>query len=76
MTNADRRAAARRLSDHLDRRGAHANTPPANVLIRTSTRADVHAFPDYFILGAGRDLAANTDCEHGYRLTDSCPHCD
>lgn len=33
-------------------------------------------YPDYFIIGAGRDIASHTLCDHGYYLTDSCPGCD
>ena len=38
--------------------------------------ADVRRDPQYWITGPGRDAAHDTDCEHGYRLTDSCPACD
>ncbi|WP_280381395.1 hypothetical protein [Nocardia wallacei] len=51
-------------------------TPPADVLARPITLADLKAYPDYFISGPGRALAGRTDCGHGYYLTDSCPCCD
>ncbi|WP_043737497.1 hypothetical protein [Nocardia asiatica] len=50
--------------------------PPADVLARTITLADVRAWPEYFISGPGRAIASQTDCGHGYYLTDSCPCCD
>lgn len=50
-------------------------TPPADVLDRAPTAADVAAYPIYFILGPGADIASRTDCGHGYNLTDSCPSC-
>lgn len=50
-------------------------TPPADVLDRAPTPADVSAYPVYFILGPGADIASRTDCGHGYFLTDSCPVC-
>lgn len=50
--------------------------PPADVLARTLTPADIRKFPEYFILGRGRSIALRTACAHGYRLTDSCPGCD
>lgn len=51
-------------------------TPPEDVLNRPPARADVAAFPVYFILGPGAEAAASTECDHGYYLTDSCPGCD
>lgn len=50
--------------------------PPASVLARTPTVADVRAWPQYFIAGPGYAIASTTDCGHGYHLTDSCPGCD
>jgi hypothetical protein len=55
---------------------AKAPVPPSDVLARPITRADVSAYPVYFIHGPGRDVASSTDCGHGYNLTDSCPCCD
>jgi hypothetical protein len=49
--------------------------PPAEVLNRTPTPADVAAYPEYYIAGSGADVARRTQCEHGYNLTDSCPVC-
>ncbi|MFE3280062.1 hypothetical protein [Nocardia sp. NPDC059239] len=57
-------------------RHAAVPAPPADVLARPITRADVQANPDYFISGPGRAIASQTDCGHGYYLTDSCPCCD
>ena len=56
--------------------GASRGTPPADVLARTITPADVKKWPYYFINGPGRAVAEQTDCDHGYQLTDSCPNCD
>ncbi len=39
------------------------------------TAADVRRYPAYYISGPGRPAAEATQCEHGYRLTDSCPCC-
>jgi hypothetical protein len=50
-------------------------TPPADVLARKITPADVAAYPDYFIFGPGHDIADTTACDHGYMLTASCPAC-
>ena len=55
---------------------ANRGTPPADVLARTITPADVKKWPYYFINGPGRAVAEQTDCDHGYQLTDSCPNCD
>jgi hypothetical protein len=49
--------------------------PPADVLAAPLTVDIVAAYPAYFINGRGRQLAARTDCGHGYFLTDSCPCC-
>lgn len=49
--------------------------PPADVLTRPITKQDISAYPDYFISGPGRAIAGQTDCGHGYYLTDSCPCC-
>jgi hypothetical protein len=40
------------------------------------TYADVKRDPRYWIAGPGRSVAEQTNCSHGYRLTDSCPMCD
>lgn len=51
--------------------------PPAEVLAKDApTLADVHKWPEFFILGPGRAVASQTPCPHDYRLTDSCPGCD
>ena len=50
--------------------------PPLEVLSRPPTVADVQAYPVYFIVGPGREIAQNTACGHGYMLTSSCPGCD
>lgn len=39
------------------------------------TAEDVAADPEYWLAGPGREVARQTDCEHGYRLTSSCPNC-
>lgn len=65
-----------RLGPYLDRLGADATVPPADVLSRPITRADVAQYPEYYILGAGREIASTTRCPHDYHLTDSCPCCD
>jgi hypothetical protein len=49
--------------------------PPADVLKRTPTPADVATYPEYYICGPGATVARQTQCEHGYNLTDSCPVC-
>lgn len=56
---------------------AHARIapPPVDVLALPLTAAIVGAYPRYYIAGPGRQLAEVTDCEHGYRLTSSCPCC-
>ena len=50
--------------------------PPPEILDRPITPDDVRAFPEYFILGPGRERASATLCDHGYTLVDSCPGCD
>lgn len=55
---------------------AKENRPPADVLARKITHADVARYPAYFILGPGREAASATECDHGYYLTSSCPGCD
>lgn len=51
--------------------------PPADVLAKDApTKADVRAWPDFFISGPGRRVASATHCPHVYYLTDSCPGCD
>jgi hypothetical protein len=50
--------------------------PPLEVLGRAITKADIEAYPVYFITGPGREIAERTECGHGYHLTDSCPVCD
>ncbi|WP_157430041.1 hypothetical protein [Actinomadura oligospora] len=64
-------ALARWREDEL----ARMETPPAEVLERAPTYADVQKWPTYFIVGPGREVAEKTDCGHGYHLTDSCPCC-
>lgn len=39
------------------------------------TARDVKSYPWYYLAGPGRPAAEASDCEHGYRLTDSCPCC-
>jgi hypothetical protein len=74
MSTTKRTAAAidRFVASQLD----GAPVPSADVLARPITKADIDAYPAYFILGPGQDIASATDCPHGYRLTDSCPCCD
>lgn len=50
--------------------------PPPEVLSQPVTKADVAAYPVYFIVGPGREAAENAECGHGYMLTSSCPGCD
>lgn len=51
--------------------------PPDDVLAKDAlTVADVRRWPDFFITGPGRRVAAATLCPHAYYLTDSCPGCD
>lgn len=62
---------------YLARIAATMAVPPAAVLARLLTRADMDAYPDYFgVDGPGHDLAAASNCGHGYSLNDSCPGCD
>jgi hypothetical protein len=76
VTNADFHAARRAAFDAFNAAQlAKMVTPPADVLNRPPTADDVHAYPIYFILGPGADIASHTDCGHGYNLTDSCPIC-
>lgn len=49
--------------------------PPAHVLTAPLTAQIVSDYPRYYITGRGRQVAAVTDCGHGYYLTDSCPIC-
>ena len=55
---------------------ANAPQPSISMLLRKITPADVKAYPLYFIVGHGRDIAGKTRCAHNYFLTDSCPGCD
>ncbi len=50
--------------------------PPADVIARTPTKADVAMWPHYYIDGPGNAIASRTMCPHAYYLTDSCPGCD
>ncbi|ALG07642.1 hypothetical protein [Kibdelosporangium phytohabitans] len=59
-----------------DRAALDGGIPPVSVLARPITAADIRKWPRYFLDGPGRKLAEQTDCRHGYRLTDSCPCCD
>ena len=43
---------------------------PGKVTIR-----DIKRYPYYYIRGDGRAAAEQSRCEHGYRLTSSCPCC-
>ncbi|MER5388351.1 hypothetical protein [Saccharopolyspora sp. NPDC002686] len=59
------------------RRDAQTPAPPADILARPLTPADIRKYPAYFISTTnGSQLAQQYDCPHGYRLTDSCPGCD
>lgn len=60
----------------MTEQSANAPRPPVSVLLRRLTPADIKAYPVYFILGPGYDIASKTLCGHGYHLTDSCPGCD
>ncbi|GAA2046721.1 hypothetical protein [Nocardiopsis rhodophaea] len=67
------------LDDHHPARYPHFNwatDPYPDPAPTRITKADVDRYPAYYICGPGRELADNTDCPHGYRLTDSCPCCD
>ncbi|MFD5384315.1 hypothetical protein ACFWMG_04960 [Streptomyces sp. NPDC127074] len=39
--------------------------------------ADVQQHPHYYLAtsGPGREAAEQSECEHGYALTASCPNC-
>lgn len=50
--------------------------PPLDVLSRKITPADIKAYPVYFIVGPGREIAERTECDHGYLLVSTCPGCD
>ncbi|MDE1673792.1 hypothetical protein [Nocardia gipuzkoensis] len=50
--------------------------PPADVLAQPLTPATIQQWPEYFIRGRGRPIAARTDCGHGYPLTARCHGCD
>ncbi|MCX4792554.1 hypothetical protein OG369_43035 [Streptomyces sp. NBC_01221] len=39
------------------------------------TPSDVRRYPAYYIAGDGRAAAEASSCDHGYRVTDSCPCC-
>jgi hypothetical protein len=71
-----RALASANFARYIDGLVADAPVPPAEVLSRAITPADVAAYPVYFIHGPGQDLAHATDCGHGYTLLDSCPCCD
>jgi hypothetical protein len=43
---------------------------PGQVTIR-----DVNRYPYYYLRGAGRPATEQSECEHGYQLTSSCPCC-
>jgi hypothetical protein len=49
--------------------------PPREVLVASPTQEVVRRYPEYYLQGPGRYFAQQVDCEHGYRLTDSCPCC-
>ncbi|TDB90899.1 hypothetical protein E1264_03470 [Actinomadura sp. KC216] len=51
-------------------------SPPDLVKSRAPTVWDVVRWPEYYISGPGRQQAGETRCDHGYKLTDSCPGCD
>lgn len=63
--------------DARDRLATHQAipAPPADVMARPLTKAIVDQYADYYISGCGRVFASQTDCSHGYYLTDSCPCC-
>jgi hypothetical protein len=41
----------------------------------TVTPADVRRYPEFYIIGPGREAAEQSNCGHGYSLVDSCPIC-
>lgn len=49
--------------------------PPAVVLARPVTVADVDTYPEWFLNGRGHPVAAAVKCQHGYSLVAFCPHC-
>ena len=65
-----------RLGAYFQKVVAQSPVQPPDMLTRPITTADVKAYPEYFILGPGRDIAQNTLCAHAYTLVDSCPNCD
>lgn len=48
----------------------------ADELNPNPTVADVARNPRYWIAGPGHERAWKAECDHGYRLTDSCPGCE
>lgn len=50
--------------------------PPADIATADPTAQTVILFPDYYLHGPGQTFARATLCDHGYRLTDTCPGCD
>ncbi|MFD3594374.1 hypothetical protein ACFWU5_16745 [Nocardia sp. NPDC058640] len=49
--------------------------PPAEVLARPVTVADVDTYPAWFLNGRGFPVAAAAKCQHGYTLVAFCPEC-
>jgi hypothetical protein len=49
--------------------------PPREVLVAMPTKAVVQKYSEYYLLGPGRYFADQVNCEHDYRLIDSCPCC-
>lgn len=63
------------------RRDAETPEPPADVMHRarteTLTPTDVRDYPEYLIgTTTGNAMTRAVRCDHGYRLTSSCPSCD
>lgn len=50
--------------------------PYPNPVPEVPTPVDVSAYPDYYICGPGRGVAAVTQCPHGDPLTARCHHCE
>ncbi|MFD6400727.1 hypothetical protein [Nocardia sp. NPDC060249] len=49
--------------------------PPAEVLARPVTAADVDTYTAWFLNGRGYPIAAAAKCQHGYALVAFCPEC-
>ena len=67
---ASREDAQARFAEHRD-----IPAPPAEVLARPVTGADVDEYPEWFLNGRGCPVAAAVKCEHGVPLVGFCLAC-